>query len=75
MKLTVEHKLNAEQEKLIEEKFAYADKMVRDIEELALAAVENMKKTALYSAAGAAVIGFVAGFAVGRMSKKETDNA
>ncbi len=77
MKITVEHKLNEEQEEKVEarikELYEYADSRVDDIRYYSMDAIETLERTVLYAAAGAAVIGFLSGVLIGHLTKEIND--
>ncbi len=77
MKLVVEHKLNEEQEAIVEERikelYVYADSRVDDIRDYAEEAIEELQRKVLYTAAGAAVLGFLSGVIVGHLAKEIDD--
>jgi hypothetical protein len=72
----VEHKLNAEQEEMVEkrvkEAFEYADSKINDVQDYAEAAIDALERKVIYTAVGAGILGFLTGLIVGHITK-ETD--
>ncbi len=78
MKITVEHKLNEEQEEKVEarikELYEYADSRVDDIRDYSMDAIEALERKVLWAAGTGAVLGFLTGVIVGHLTKETYDD-